>query len=389
MTSATLSLLLTRCPRCTLAVARLISCMYPPLPLPCLSYLFFQPESFLSIVSFIKQNFNTTKNLHISLESNPTPSFLKNTLPTLLDAGLTRLSLGIQSLNATDLKLFNRNHTVSDIKSSANILSNFNREKLDLSIDMIYSRPNQKLSEWKDELSSVVELFSPNHISAYELTYERGTPLYKSLHSPSPQKLTEFTNDEKAEFYTHTVSSLTELGFTQYEVSSFHHSSSPQNKSRHNLMYWHGQDYIGVGPGAHGRIYLPIADNGVKRFKTFRILEPEAYYNQCLSPEISHGIRKQEQMSAVETLREILLFGFRMVDGVRLQNLIPHLQKYSPNQKFSSEEVWEMVLDLNKVEDYESEGLLEWVMEKSERVGLKATEKGFILSDKLSFEVIK
>ena len=178
----------------------------------------------------------------ISLEANPntdTPTLF----PDLKKASINRLSLGVQALNDADLKFLGRTHTLSQaLKSIDNVLNTFENH----SMDLIYARPGQKLPAWQDELKQTAS-FGFKHLSLYQLTIEEGTFFAKKGIRP--------LDDEPAvEMYNLTVDYLRQCGYPRYEISNF---ALPAGQCRHNLLYWQGDDYLGIGPAAHGRISIP------------------------------------------------------------------------------------------------------------------------------------
>ncbi|KAJ1547351.1 radical S-adenosyl methionine domain-containing protein 1, partial [Nowakowskiella sp. JEL0078] len=224
--------------------------------------------------SLANGNSDYALNLEISIEANPT-SIETSKLEEFFNAGINRLSLGVQ--------LFGRNHTFKDLVNASKYISSVRstwHSDIHLTIDLIWGRPGQNIVNWKQELEESINMFNPDHMSLYQLTFERGTPLYNQFSNSldsnytSTKKFSEIPNsDEAAEFYDCTINTAKDLGYLQYEVSSFEKfTETRDNRSKHNLSYWKGSDYIGVGPGAHGRVYRTKLDesNGLERIQTFR-----------------------------------------------------------------------------------------------------------------------
>ncbi|CAJ0838293.1 12077_t:CDS:10 [Entrophospora sp. SA101] len=223
------------------------------------------------------------------MEANPT-SAETNNLREFKSIGITRLSLGVQSLNDNDLLKLGRDHNSKDAIKSLEIAKKI--FKNNVSFDLIFGRNNQNVSNWIKELKLALEL-ADNHLSIYELTIKPGTPIYKEyklgkLKIPSSDKITDM--------YESTIQIAKEFGFKQYEVSNFYKNSK---YSRHNFGYWNGLDYLGIGPGAHGRLY-DMKNN--KRLRTFRILYPEDWMRQC--EDLGHGMRKSVEMD-LKTIKEV------------------------------------------------------------------------------------
>jgi coproporphyrinogen III oxidase-like Fe-S oxidoreductase len=165
-----------------------------------------------------------------------------------------------------------------------------------VTLDFIYGLPNQELDEWTSDLQAISQ-FDVDHLSMYNLTLERGTPLFKQ----DPTMPNELLN---LDLWNHTISNLSSYGYEQYEVSSF--SRHVLTRSRHNMNYWSGGDYIGVGPGAHGKRDMT---------RTYRMLEPIAYINHCR--EKGNGVMREKVMGEMEGFEERVMVGLRTVYGIQ------------------------------------------------------------------------
>ena len=201
-----------------------------------------EPESVAAAIDAVRAGWPCSNTLEVTLEANPT-SVEAAKLAAFREAGVNRVSLGVQALNDADLSFLGRAHdaaqAVHAIKISQEI---FER----VSFDLIYARPSQTLEGWRDELCRALDL-ARGHMSLYQLTIERSTPFY--LRS----KRGEFVMPGEAmgaDFYHLTQDVTEEAGMPAYEVSN--HAVAGQ-ECRHNMIYWTGADYIGIGPGAHGR----------------------------------------------------------------------------------------------------------------------------------------
>ena len=201
-----------------------------------------KPSLISKVIDTVAALWPTAPDIEISLEANPntdTPTLF----PDLKKAGINRLSLGVQALNDVDLKFLGRTHTLSQaLKSIDNVLNTFENH----SMDLIYARPGQKLPAWQDELKQTAS-FGFKHLSLYQLTIEEGTFFAKKGIRPLDDK-------PAVEMYNLTVDYLRQCGCPRYEVSNF---ALPAGQCRHNLLYWQGDDYLGIGPAAHGRISIP------------------------------------------------------------------------------------------------------------------------------------
>lgn len=201
------------------------------------------PSTVEKIITFIKENWICTDVIEITLEANPNSVEVQKFL-SLKQAGVNRISIGIQSLNPTDLKFLGRSHSVDEavnaIDTARNIFNNF-------SFDLIYALPNQSLKNWERELNHALN-FEAKHLSLYQLTIEQGTPFYKQYNRGDWQIP---SHECAADFYNLTQNIMEKKGLPAYEVSNHARES---DACQHNLIYWRYRDFIGVGPGAHGRI---------------------------------------------------------------------------------------------------------------------------------------
>jgi putative oxygen-independent coproporphyrinogen III oxidase len=237
--------------------------------------------------------------VEIALEANPTDAEAAK-FADMRAAGIERLSLGVQALDDTSLKALGRFHSADEARSAARLgRTVFPR----LSIDLIYARPGQSLSAWESEMDDALCL-EADHISPYQLTIETGTAFDRAVRRG---KMIMPDGDLAADFFTLTQDHLAGAGFEAYEVSN--HAKDPDSRSRHNLVYWTSQDWIGVGPGAHGRVGW-----GHARRATKAALRPDAYIASLTTN--GHGLIEDETLSLEAARDEYWLMGLRMKDGV-------------------------------------------------------------------------
>lgn len=327
-----------------------------------------RPELVEKILKSIKKLTGAT-DIEVTIEANPN-NFEIEKLKDFKDAGVNRLSLGLQALNDIDLKFFNRNHTVSAGRLAVHKV----KEIYDnVSLDFIWGRPGQKLRDWKNELEEIIS-FRPSHLSLYQLTVDRGTALYNSIKNKS---IVMPNDDEMADIFETTIQLMNSNGYEHYEISSF--SKADQYKSQHNQSYWNGADYFGVGPGAHGRVFyqnIRTRTFGVFLILIFKILSPKEWMDQC--ENIGHGVRKIVSMTNDELGRELIIFGLRMRKGI---------QK-SDYQIFTNGGMLEDVLDMAMVRYFEKMELLEcsWIDGKLDHI--TTTCKGFGLADSIGSRIL-
>ena len=264
------------------------------------------PDWVQAIVSTAQGLWPTDGPVEVTLEANPTDAEAGR-FAALADAGINRLSLGLQAIDDDALAFLGRNHTAKEGVRAAGIArAAFPR----LSLDLIYTRPGQTRWAWAAELETATAL-GAEHISPYQLTIEAGTAFGRAVRRgqwapPDPE-------DAAAMFET-TQEVLTARGFEAYEVSN--HARDERARSRHNLAYWRGSDYVGVGPGAHGRLTL----EGV-RTATRAAAKPADYIRAVREQDL--GWAERESLSSRQAAEERLLTGLRTLEGVALDELEP------------------------------------------------------------------
>ncbi|MEP7146072.1 MAG: radical SAM family heme chaperone HemW [bacterium] len=201
------------------------------------------PFQIEDILNHIYKNYNISEEPEISMESNPEDFFVKS-LKDYRSAGINRISFGIQSFLDSELKFLTRRHTA---KQAIDVVRAASLQFDNINADIIYSLPSQSIADIEYSLSQAISL-GVKHISAYTLTFEERTPLYKSLQKNLVRKNAEAIEGEMYDFVSEK---LTSNGFDHYEVSNF----AIQNyQSRHNLKYWNYEDYIGFGPSSHSML---------------------------------------------------------------------------------------------------------------------------------------
>lgn len=244
--------------------------------------------------------------IEVTLEANPTDAEAER-FSGFAAAGVNRLSLGVQSLHDEALAFLGRNHDAAEARRAAGLARNaFER----LSIDLIYARPGQTPDAWAEELTAALDL-GPEHVSAYQLTIEPGTPFERAT---ARGRWSPPGEDQAADLYKTTQAVLGEHGFDAYEISN--HARGPAARSAHNLIYWRGGDYAGVGPGAHGRLSMPDG-----RVATRAAARAGDYIRRVA--ETGLGWADSETLSPREAALERLLTGLRTEEGVAFDDLEP------------------------------------------------------------------
>jgi oxygen-independent coproporphyrinogen-3 oxidase len=244
--------------------------------------------------------------LEISLEANPTDAEAGR-FAAFAGAGVRRLSLGVQALDDAALKALGRNHGADEARRAAALAA---RHFPRLSMDLIYARPGQTPTAWADELAEALT-FAPEHLSPYQLTIEPGTAFDRAVRRGA---LVPPGDEVGAALYEITQAILAAAGFDAYEVSN--HARGAAARSRHNLAYWRGWDYVGAGPGAHGRLTLAGA-----RMATLAARGVADYVARVERRGV--GFTERETLSPGDVAIERLLMGLRTDEGVALADLAP------------------------------------------------------------------
>ena len=264
------------------------------------------PEWAEAIIGMCRNLWPGEGEVEVTLEANPTDAEAGR-FAAFAGAGVGRLSLGLQALDDQALTFLGRNHSAREGVRAAGIArAAFPR----LSLDMIYARPGQTPWAWAAELETATAL-GAEHISPYQLTIESGTAFGRAVRrgqwAPPEQ-------DAGAALFAATQEVLAARGFDAYEVSN--HARGEAARSRHNLAYWRGHDYVGVGPGAHGRLTLGGVRTAVRAAP-----KPADYIQAVRDSELGWGER--EALSPRQAAEERLLMGLRTSEGVALRELEP------------------------------------------------------------------
>ncbi len=257
-----------------------------------------EPDTAGLLLADARRLFDPVPDLEITLEANPT-SVEAGRLAGFRDAGVNRVSLGIQSLDESALRMLGRQHSAPQAVAALEMArALFPR----ISFDLIYARPGQDVAAWRAELRDALALVA-DHLSLYQLTIEPGTK-FETLHRRGDLILPE--DDLGAALYETTAEEAARFGLAAYEVSNY---AVPGRESRHNLTYWRYADYAGIGPGAHGRLTL---DGALRATSRHRAPEPWAERVE----RQGHGTRDETVLTEQERAREMLLMGLRLTEGI-------------------------------------------------------------------------
>jgi putative oxygen-independent coproporphyrinogen III oxidase len=256
-----------------------------------------------TILDAIASHWPVDSNVEITLEANPTSVEAEN-FAGYRAAGVKRLSLGVQALDDRSLKALGRQHTAQEALAALVLAKrHFDR----VSFDLIYAREGQTARDWESELTLALG-HAADHLSLYQLTIEEGTP-FAARHAAGTLHIPD--GEQAGELYQLTQDLCEAAGLPAYEVSNH---ARPGFESRHNLLYWRGHDYAGIGAGAHSRITLSGAKRAISTIKL-----PEAWLAQVEAS--GHGIESDEALDAAEAADEYLLMGLRLREGIDLARL--------------------------------------------------------------------
>ncbi|MDF3810582.1 radical SAM family heme chaperone HemW [Rhodopseudomonas sp. BAL398] len=257
-----------------------------------------QPKTVGAILDAIGKHWRIAPDAEISLEANPT-SVEATRFRGYRAAGVNRVSLGVQALDDASLKALGRLHSAREAMDAVAIArSVFDR----YSFDLIYARPDQTPAMWEAELRQAIGQ-AAEHLSLYQLTIEAETPFF-ALHRAGKLKIPDEATARV--LYDVTQDVCAELGLPSYEISNH---ARPGAACKHNLVYWRGQEYAGIGPGAHGRLDINGARHAIATEK-----RPEAWLMRVEAG--GHGVIVDDVLNSEERADEFLLMGLRLAEGI-------------------------------------------------------------------------
>ena len=257
-----------------------------------------EPETVAALIARTRALWDSAPEIEITLEANPT-SVEASRFAALAEAGVNRVSLGVQALDPAALKFLGREHSTDEaLEALATARRHFARH----SFDLIYARPGQTPEAWAEELERALAL-AGEHLSLYQLTIERGTRFFTD-HARGTFVLPD--EEASAAMFEHTQARLEQAGLPAYEISNH---ARPGAACRHNLIYWRYQDYVGIGPGAHGR----FAEGSAKK-ATRRSSGPEAWLEAV--ERVGQGTAETSTVEGQDLVEEALMMGLRLADGI-------------------------------------------------------------------------
>ena len=308
------------------------------------------PEAIWSILGVCHQTFGLADGCEVSLEANPN-DITTETVSAWRDMGVNRLSIGVQSLDDAALTFLGRDHDAHGARRAVSLaLERFPS----VSIDLIYARPGQSTSDWETELGSALKLGAP-HLALYELTIEEKTAFGARARRGD---LVPMSDDEQADLYDLTQTVCDAAGLPAYEVSN--HAAGTEHRARHNLTYWRGGDWIGIGPGAHGRLSVKG-----QRIATEAARKPDAYINRVQHK--GRGWQEKAVLTPRDTARELVAMGLRPSEGL---------------DRRAIEALAGQQMDMEKIAAFEAAGYL---TQAGDRLAL--TAQGRLLADRIAVEL--
>ncbi len=300
------------------------------------------------IINSLEKNFDINDIKEFTIEVNPGDVSL-NQLKEYNSLGINRLSIGIQSLNPSHLKFLGRSH--SPKQSLETIKNAQNAGFKNINCDLIYLMPDQDFNDWVTDLKTVTQL-SPDHISAYTLTLEKGTELFRKVKNRLVRMPAE---NKSAEWFKKTRTILNKFGYKPYEISNF---SLSKKECMHNLHYWNIDPYLGFGPSAH-------SFDGLKRWSNIRSLDGYIKRIELKKSPVSF----EETLTKNNLFNEKIGFGLRMNAGVHLENLPKNLMENFNQQLKKTSIKWPKCINIEKNQ-------------------LALTEKGFQFADIITSELM-
>ena len=303
------------------------------------------PRNIHDILEHLYKTFRVIQGAEITLETNP-GTVDRNKLKEFYDAGVNRLSIGIQSFHDDDLRFLTRIHSSNDARQTVRIAREVGFENIN--IDLMFSLPDQTLQRWNENLRQAVDL-RPQHISAYSLIVEQGTPLARMVRA---QQVSPLPVETDAELYEFTMEYLASEGYRQYEVSNY---AREGYECRHNVAYWSHAPYLGFGPSAH---------SFWSKKRWWNIANVSSYCETILRGKMP--VAGEETLRNDQLLDEIIMLGLRS-RGVNLQELKERLG-----------------VDLMRARRLKIDQLINEKLATLETTTLRLTSKGMLICDEIS-----
>jgi oxygen-independent coproporphyrinogen-3 oxidase len=260
-----------------------------------------EPETAAAVIARARELWGANADLEVTLEANPNSAEAAR-FAAFAEAGVNRISIGVQALDDSALRFLGRAHGKAEALAAIEAAQ---RAVPRVSLDLIYARPGQTVAAWSEELRRAIAL-GTTHLSAYQLTIEKGTPFF-ALTAKGAFDLPD--EETQAALYEATQETLARAGLPAYEISNH---ARPGDECRHNLVYWRYGDYVGVGPGAHGRLTL---QNGAEGLATAAHRKPETWL-EATAGDDPLALAETTPLTREERVREATMMGLRLTAGL-------------------------------------------------------------------------
>lgn len=317
----------------------------------------FKPQSIGKILAWVAATFPIDPDCEITLEANPGTVDSQNFAGYRQAAGVNRISVGVQSFQPRLLKFLGRIHSADEARRALAIVKQAGFDNF--SLDLIYASPGQTLAELSADLAAALE-FEPPHVSAYNLTFEEGTPFYRDHRHG---KLASLGEDEEIAMAELIEEKLGGAGLRRYEISNY---ARPDYHSRHNVNYWRYGDYLGLGAGAHS--YATVNKPVLSGRRWSNEKNPARY--MALVGKNRHAVVDRESIDRIKAAGEFLFLGLRMTEGIAIETFARRFGK--PPAEFYP-----------KIRDWLEASLL------SESEGrLRLTRKGLLVANSIFVELM-
>jgi oxygen-independent coproporphyrinogen-3 oxidase len=313
------------------------------------------PATTAALLERIAARWPLAEDVEITLEANP-GTIDAQRFRDFRAAGVNRLSMGLQALNDADLRFLGRRHDVAGALNAVELARGiFPR----ISFDLIYARPGQTVASWDAELRQAIAL-AADHLSLYQLTIEEGTAFHPA-HARGDFILPD--EDASAEMFDLTQELCDAAGLPAYEVSNH---AKPGAECRHNLLYWQGGDYLGIGPGAHGR----LTDHSGTAWALKQYRAPQRWLSEVT--EQGHATQERTRLTVEERCEELVMMGLRLRDGLSASAFAAH-----------AGQPLDQALNRRGLDSMMEDGFVTWTGEQ-----LQATPKGRLVLNAVIAELL-